>query len=515
MTFTAAFKNLSLAFTTSVLVLLAGCNSESAEQSSSVSSAPATGSSSSSSVTSSSSASSSSTSSVANRAPVISGLPMTTATTGQLYSFQPTATDADGDTLTFSATGLPTWATFNTSTRVLSGTPTAPSSYGPIVISVSDGKTSTSLPGFLIQVSAASANNQAPVISGAPATTITAGSNYAFTPTASDANGDTLTFAIVNRPTWASFNTATGALTGTPAASNRGTFSGIIVSVTDGKGGSASLAAFSITVANRPPTLTGAPTTSVAAGSAYTYAPVGADADGDALTWSIANMPSWASFNTTTGRLTGTPGSTAKGSYAGIVISASDGRGGVASTAAFTVTVANTAPTITGAPTLSVATGASYSFTPTASDSNGDTLAFSISNKPSWATFNTATGALTGTATAGAYANIVISVSDGTASAALAAFTLNVSSSTGNAVLTWTKPTLNTDGSTLTDLTGYKIYYGTSTGAMTSSVSVSGADTLTTTIPSLTSGTTYYFAIASISAASGEGNQSNPASKTI
>ncbi len=176
----------------------------------------------------------------------------------------------------------------------------------------------------------------------------------------------------------------------------------------------------------------------------------------------------------------------------------------------------NIAPTITGTPNTTVLANTLYSFTPIASDANGDTLAYTITNKPTWATFNTATGELRGTpTTANSYANIVISVSDGTASVSLAAFTITVQPSTGNAVLSWTKPTQNTDGSTLTDLTGYVIYYGTSTSTLTSSMTVSGGDTLTATIDGLPTGITYYFAIASVSASGGEGNKSNPASKTI
>jgi len=87
-------------------------------------------------------------------------------------------------------------------------------------------------------------------------------------------------------------------------------------------------------------------------------------------------------------------------------------------------TPANTAPTIAGAPATSVTAGQSYSFKPTATDANGDTLTYSITGKPSWATFSTATGQLSGTALAGTYSNIVISVSDSKASTALPAFAI-------------------------------------------------------------------------------------------
>ena len=74
---------------------------------------------------------------------------------------------------------------------------------------------------------------------------------------------------------------------------------------------------------------------------------------------------------------------------------------------------------------VSVAAGQAYAFQPTASDPDGQVLAFGVANKPSWADFDVATGRLSGTpgaGTAGTYSNIVISVSDGQASATLPAF---------------------------------------------------------------------------------------------
>ena len=94
------------------------------------------------------------------------------------------------------------------------------------------------------------ANNTAPTISGSPATSVTAGNNYAFQPGASDADGDTLTFSISNQPAWAIFDTSTGRLSGTPV--NAGTFSNIRISVSDGQS-TAALSTFSITVNDAAP----------------------------------------------------------------------------------------------------------------------------------------------------------------------------------------------------------------------------------------------------------------------
>ena len=93
-----------------------------------------------------------------NSAPVISGSPPSAITIGQTYTFIPNASDPDGDPLTFSIVSRPTWANFDTVTGELSG-PTFlgnEGDYADIVISVTDGRTSTSLRQFSISVTQAS-----------------------------------------------------------------------------------------------------------------------------------------------------------------------------------------------------------------------------------------------------------------------------------------------------------------------------------------------------------------------
>lgn len=78
---------------------------------------------------------------------------------------------------------------------------------------------------------------------------------------------------------------------------------------------------------NRPPTISGSPPTSVAAGSAYAFTPTASDPDRRTwLRFSISNKPAWAYFNPWTGKLSGTPAGTHAGTTTGIVIRVSDGR---------------------------------------------------------------------------------------------------------------------------------------------------------------------------------------------
>jgi len=464
-----------------------------------------------------------------NLPPTISGTPALDVVAGQTYDFRPTASDPEGRTLVFSVFGLPRWATFDRYTGRLRGIPGAANigTSGRIVIAVSDKKTMAYLPEFRITVRSAttdtststSTTNMAPRISGSPASTATVGVAYAFQPTASDADGNALTFSIANQPSWAAFNSSTGLLSGTPTAA--GTHSTITISVSDGTA-STSLAPFSIVVSapatqNSAPTISGSPSTVAEVGTAYSFQPSASDADGNSLGFSIANRPSWATFSTATGRLSGTPAAAAV--HSGIVISVSDGTT-TTSLPAFTLTVnapANRAPAISGTPPTSINVGQAYGFTPVASDADGNALSFSIANRPSWASFNSANGQVTGTPTSanvGTYSGISITVSDGTASATLGPFTITVAqASVGSATLSWTPPTQYTNGTALTNLSGYRIYYGTDTAAMTQSISINNASVSTYIVENL-SPTTWYFAVKAI--ANGvESDFSNIATKAV
>jgi hypothetical protein len=165
-----------------------------------------------------------------------------------------------------------------------------------------------------------------------------------------------------------------------------------------------------------------------------------------------------------------------------------------------------------------VLVGAGYAFTPSAADSDGMPLTFTIQNKPSWATFNTSTGELSGTPAAGDVGStpgIIISVTDGTQSVSLPAFSIAVVQSTNNAAtLSWTPPTQNTDGTPLVNLAGYRIYYGTSASAMTTVIQIKSAGASTYTVTNLTPAT-WYFSVKAYTAANTESSFSSTVSKTI
>ena len=77
------------------------------------------------------------------------------------------------------------------------------------------------------------APNQAPIISGTPGVA-TESVAYSFTPTASDPDGDPLSFSVENLPAWMDFNASTGELSGTPSSEDVAIYSGLAITVSDG-----------------------------------------------------------------------------------------------------------------------------------------------------------------------------------------------------------------------------------------------------------------------------------------
>src|SRR5581483_9286649 len=194
-----------------------------------------------------------------------------------------------------------------------------------------------------------------------------------------------------------------------------------------------------------------------------------------------------------------------------------------ASTATTTApgTTGSTQPTalsVTGSPASSAVVGTPYSFSPSVNAPTGSTLTYSIQNKPAWASFDSGSGTLSGTpdaASVGTYSNIVISASNGSASASLSAFSITVTEVTsGTATVSWSIPTTNSDGSPLKDLAGFKVYYGTSASSLTQVVQLTNSTLLTYVITNLPAGT-WYFGVKSYTSAGTESSISNIGSKTI
>lgn len=192
----------------------------------------------------------------------------------------------------------------------------------------------------------------------------------------------------------------------------------------------------------------------------------------------------------------------------------SPGGGGVATS----VDDDNSPPQISGDPERVAIMSDAYAFAPSASDADDDTLSFSIRNKPSWATFDSMTGQLAGIpqfGDVGTYDGIVVSVSDGGATASLPAFSIAVSrDGLGSVTLEWLPPESNTDGSYAGDLAGYVIYWGSEPGNYDQQVRIDNVGLTAYVVDSLRPAT-YYFTATAFNSAGTESDYSNEVERSV
>lgn len=187
----------------------------------------------------------------------------------------------------------------------------------------------------------------------------------------------------------------------------------------------------------------------------------------------------------------------------------------------------NYAPSISGTPPAVATVNTPYEFQPKAYDPNGDVLVFQVSRLPLWAKFDPATGEISGVPPKGAigtFTDIKVTVTDGAAKSALPAFSITVTDpnaptpsptpGTGIAKLSWSAPTQNDDGSALTNLTGYRIYYGTSPGDLGQRLEIENPGATMAEVPGLATGT-WYFAMTSVNAAGVESARTHAISMSL
>ncbi|MGB0848891.1 MAG: putative Ig domain-containing protein [Thiolinea sp.] len=210
---------------------------------------------------------------------------------------------------------------------------------------------------FAVAISSVATAGTTPTITGDPVSHVAIGTEYRFLPQIAAPDDDTLQLFIRRKPSWLHFNATTGELHGTPGTSDIGLHKNILILAKDSDGNKGKLPLFNISVFNPGPTISGEPTTTINSGETYNFTPTAFDPNGDKLSFSISNKPNWASFNTRTGELKGTPAPIKTRNYRDIVISVSDSSSTV-QLPAFGISVVNG--------TISTAC--------TASLNNGDTL---------------------------------------------------------------------------------------------------------------------------------------------
>ncbi|WDD99466.1 putative Ig domain-containing protein [Thalassomonas actiniarum] len=166
-----------------------------------------------------------------NLAPVILGEPLTVIGFNEEYQFLPQVSDDGKSKLVFSIANKPAWCSFNAANGRLTGLPfsTEAGLYSDIVISVSDGIHSVSLPAFSIRVRESMLLH----LSGEPKAFSTLGNEYRFKPgiaLSSNIDKAAVSYAISNQPGWMTFDSITGELSGVPGTADLGWYKGIVIS---------------------------------------------------------------------------------------------------------------------------------------------------------------------------------------------------------------------------------------------------------------------------------------------
>ncbi len=178
----------------------------------------------------------------------------------------------------------------------------------------------------------------------------------------------------------------------------------------------------------------------------------------------------------------------------------------------------NLPPVISGTPDGVAIVGEQYRFMPAARDPEGSPLKFKIRNRPPWARFNTSDGGLSGTPgpdQLGTYVEIAIEASDGESKARLAEFAIDVvGRGDRSATLSWYPPTDNADGSPLTDLSGYRIYYGRHKRKLDQKIDLDNPGLSRYLVEGLTPGH-WYFAMTSVNRKGVESPRSEVVSKKV
>jgi uncharacterized protein YhjY with autotransporter beta-barrel domain len=277
-------------------------------------------------------------------------------------SFTPVTASGGTGTLTYGvAPALPNGLTLDASTGAVTGTPTIARTAASYTVTVTDANSATATASFNLTV-----NGSVTAVQAVASTVLTLNKvATAFTPVTASGGTGTLSYAVVPAlPAGLAFNTATGAITGTPTALFAATT--FTVTVTDGNGASAS-AGFSLTVA--PPTLTFTQTTlpDAVLGTVYRQTLV---ASGGTAPYQYAvatgSLPAGVTLDPSTGVLSGTP--TAAGSNS-FTILATDAHG---VTGSLTYTVVVTEPAVTAvSSTATVAAGGTVTIDLTAGASGG------------------------------------------------------------------------------------------------------------------------------------------------
>jgi hypothetical protein len=229
----------------------------------------------------------------------------------------------------------------------------------------------------------ADSNNRAPILQDIGNKSVNENTLLTFTVIAADADGDTITYSAQSLPTGATFSNQT--FSWTLGYDQANTYNVTFVA-SDEHGAQSSPQTVTITVnnVNRPPVLAAIGNKSVSENSALSFSVSATDPDGGAITYSVDGLPSGAAFAGQ--NFTWTPGYNQAGSY-DVNFVASDGQAQDSETITITVNNVNRPPVLGSIGSKSVYVNDTLSFSVSAADPDGGTIAFSTDTLPAGATF--------------------------------------------------------------------------------------------------------------------------------
>lgn len=322
--------------------------------------------------------------------PAITSLTTATATVGVPFAFAPVASN---DPSSFSVTGLSNGLTYDASTGLIYGTPTAT---GTVVSTIrATNAIGSRTANLTITVGSNPSAIVPPAITSATSLKATTGSAFSYTITAS--NSPT-SFSATGLPAGLSINTSTGVISGTSSDAN-------LYVVKLGATNSGGTGYRTLTIVTQAATLPAPVITSAwySTPSMNMFFYHSIEATNSPTSYSATGLPPGLSLNTTTGIITGVP--TAVGVYTATLGATNAGGTG---TQVFTVTVGEAHPdnpAITSAATATGAVGVAFSYTITATNSP---TYFSAGPMPGGLSLDEATGVISGTPTsAGVYSVIL------------------------------------------------------------------------------------------------------------
>ncbi len=248
--------------------------------------------------------------------------------------------------------------------------------------------------------------NHAPEITSTPVTEINELEFYTYDVEATDADGDTLTYSLIQAPEWLSINSQTGLISGTAPEVSADTDFEVGVRVSDGE--DFDTQTFTITVRNtdgpqenHPPIITSGPVTQVDEREFYTYHVRAYDPDGDPLRYSLRVAPDWLSINSQTGLIYGRAPEVDEDTRFRVIVRVSDGRWGGTDSQFYFLTVRDIGEPdqleITSTPVTEVNETEFYEYQVEAEGGSG-LYEFSLIEAPEWLSINSQTGLISGTA---------------------------------------------------------------------------------------------------------------------